>query len=210
MKSIYETDMDWDVRPSMKAGTTHWMNSLEIKSPRTYQHGVRVAFMAEKFAHALQMDTKEKEMLIRGCFLHDIGKLFVPSRILDQEGPLTEQQWKIVKLHPELGAELLLDQVYAEQGIVDLVRYHHERWDGKGYPSGLRGKQIPVQARICAVLDAFDCMLTTRSYRKPATFEEAKRELILHKNTQFDGEIVDQFLALSEQMSDLYYFFRKS
>ncbi|MBW7453955.1 HD domain-containing protein [Paenibacillus sepulcri] len=185
------------------------MNSLEIKSPRTYQHGVRVAFLAEKFAPALQLDNSEKEMLIRGCFLHDIGKLFVPSRILEQEGPLSDQQWKIIKLHPELGAELLLEQVYTEQGIVDLVKHHHERWDGNGYPSGLKGKEIPFQARVCAILDAFDCMLTTRSYRKPVTFEEAKTELILHKNKQFDGEIVDLFLSLSEQMSDLYYFFRK-
>ncbi|GGD73736.1 HD-GYP domain-containing protein [Paenibacillus nasutitermitis] len=208
MKSIYETDRDWEVRQRMMAGTTHWMNSLEIKSPDTYQHSVRVAFLAEKFAHALQMDIKDKEMLMRGCFLHDIGKLFVPARILDQEGPLTEQQWKIVRLHPELGAELLLDQVYIEQGINDIVLYHHERWDGTGYPSGLKGEQIPVPARICAVLDAFDCMLT-RPYREPLTFEEAERELALYKNTQFDGEIVDRFLSLSEEMSDLYYFFRK-
>ncbi|MFD1175631.1 HD-GYP domain-containing protein [Paenibacillus puldeungensis] len=182
-----------------------WFNMLMNKHPETYHHCVRVAMLAEKIAEPLNISRREKGVLIRGCFLHDIGKSMIPWDIINQPGPLSLKQWKIMKLHPVLGAELVEANPAFGPDILDIVRYHHERWDGTGYPDGLKGKEIPFAARVCAVIDAFDSMTSERSYReRKLTISEAKLELVRYRERQFDPEIVDALMDLPEETLTIY------
>lgn len=181
-----------------------WMDFLKRKSPETYRHCFRVAILAEKLAPFLHLNSTDAKRLMSGCFVHDLGKALIPEDILNQKGALTEKQWAIMKLHPEIGAELLNAVSLVDHDILELVRCHHERWDGKGYPDGVKGEEIPYFARICSVIDAFDSMLSYRAYRKPITYSEAIEELCRNSYTQFDGEIVRAFLSASDKMKVLY------
>jgi putative nucleotidyltransferase with HDIG domain len=186
-----------------EAHVSVWMNFLRDKHPETHRHSVRVAMMAEELAGTMKLKEKEKNVLVRGCFLHDIGKSLTPVEILDQQEPLSEEQWNILKLHPLIGAELAKDFPGIDSGVTDVIRYHHERWNGKGYPYGLKGEEIPLLARVCAVLDAYDAMLSFRPYRERTSAQEAKEELRAHSGTQFDSNVVDQFLLLTDQQLTL-------
>lgn len=182
-----------------------WFEMLMRKHPETYHHCIRVAMLAEKIAEPLGLDGAEKDSLIRGCFMHDIGKTMIPRAIIEQSEPLTQQQWNIIKLHPLVGAELVEANPAFGPEIVAIVRSHHERWDGKGYPDGLKGEEIPFVARVCAVIDAFDSMTSYRHYReRKFTMSEAKLELIRHRETQFDPDIVHALMMLSDEMLNIY------
>ncbi|MFS0726164.1 HD-GYP domain-containing protein [Paenibacillus sp. 1P07SE] len=176
------------------------MELLKQKTPETYEHCVRVALLAEKMAVAMQLNKAETDRLIRGCFVHDVGKVMITREILYQQAPLTREQWVIMKLHPELGAEMLELQPKFDTAMIKLVRHHHERWDGTGYPDRLRGEEIPLYARICAVLDAYDSMTSNRPYSKAFTEQEAREELLRHSGSQFDGHIVDVFLRVHQEI----------
>ncbi|WP_286155087.1 HD domain-containing phosphohydrolase [Bacillus sp. FJAT-27264] len=181
-----------------EAHVSVWMNFLRDKHPETHRHSIRVAMMAEELAGSMKLIEKEKNILIRGCFLHDIGKSLIPVEILDQKEPLTEEQWNILKMHPLLGAELAKDFPGIDSGVTNVIRYHHERWDGKGYPYGLKGEDIPFLARVCSVIDSYDAMQSFRPYRERTSIQQAKDELRAHAGTQFDSQIVDQFLLLTD------------
>lgn len=174
------------------------------KHPEIYKHCVRVSMLAEKIADTLDLKSTEKEQLIRGCFLHDIGKLMIPREIILERGPLTERQWEVIRLHPILGEELLSVGLRFSSGITGVVRSHHERWDGKGYPDGLKGTEIPLYARICAVLDAFDSMTSNSTYRRSLNISEAKLELLRHAGTQFDPNVVHGLMKLTNEILDIY------
>lgn len=171
------------------------MELLKKTHAPTYSHCVRVALLADQMADQLELVASDKQNLVRGCFIHDLGKLMVPNRLLDSDQPLTDEEWGLMKRHPEFGANLLAGSLELAPDIIQLVLFHHERWDGKGYPSGLRGEQIPLLARICAVADAFDSMTTERPYRARKTEAGALAELERHAGTQFDGDIVERFRA---------------
>ncbi len=181
-----------------------WLPRLFQKSIPTYEHSIRVGMMAEKIAVFLNFTMKETSQLVTGCLLHDFGKILVPDYILNKKERLTAQEWDMVKCHPKVGAEILEIPSNIDKETVEIIHYHHERWDGQGYPEGLRGEQIPKFARICAVLDAFDCMVTDRIYRQKISIGEAKLELINHSGTQFDKEVVTIFLEISNQISKMY------
>jgi len=182
-----------------------WFDMLMRKHPETYQHCVRVAMLAEKIAEPLGIGGAEKDSLVRGCFMHDIGKTMIPREIINKRGPLTAREWNIVKLHPVIGAELVEINPAFGPEIVAIVRWHHERWDGTGYPDGLKGEEIPFASRICSLIDAFDSMTSDRHYRvKNMTMSEAKLELLWHRETQFDPEIVDALMKLSDEMLNIY------
>lgn len=174
------------------------------KHPEIYKHSVRVSMLAEKIADPLKLNDREKELLIRGCFLHDIGKLMIPRDIILERGPLTERQWEVIRLHPILGEELLSVGLRFCSEITGVVRSHHERWDGKGYPDGLKGAEIPMYARICAVLDAFDSMTSNSTYRRSLNISEAKLELLRHVGTQFDPNVVHGLMRLNNEILDIY------
>ena len=137
----------------------------------------------------------QEEILLAGILLHDIGKIFTPKEILYKPGPLTEEEWTIIRRHPVDGAEVL-ERIAGLKAMAKNVRHHHERYDGSGYPDGLKGAQIPLGARIAAVVDAFDAMVSDRPYRKGMSVKEAVEELTRNRSTQFDPQVVDAMVAL--------------
>lgn len=142
--------------------------------------------------------------LMRGCFLHDIGKLFLPASVLNHSGPLSESKWRIMKLHPVLGAHILESDKGICEKSLEIVKYHHERWDGQGYPYGRAEEEIPFLARICSIIDAFDCMIAGRPYKSSKGVQEAKEELLRHAGTQFDGNLVKVFVNLVDDREHLF------
>jgi HD-GYP domain-containing protein (c-di-GMP phosphodiesterase class II) len=125
--------------------------------------------------------------------LHDIGKIAVPEAVLNKEGSLTAEEWSEIRRHPEVGYRIL-SSVNDLAEIAEYVLAHHERWDGQGYPKGLRQKEIPLQARIMAVADAYDAMVSERTYRKTLSRAEAVDELLRNAGTQFDPEVIRIFI----------------
>ncbi|BBI35757.1 HD-GYP domain-containing protein [Cohnella abietis] len=182
------------------------MDHLQSKHKETYRHCVRVALLGEKLASALNMDPLSKAKLVRGCFIHDVGKIMISNQILDSNKPLSAEEWDLIKQHPRFGADILLETLELEEEVIELVLHHHERWDGKGYPHGLKGEEIPLLARVCSVVDAFDSMLAERPYRRRKTVEEAMCELERNMGTQFDPLIVQRFIPLLNEVSIMYIF----
>ena len=136
-----------------------------------------------------------------GFFLHDIGKVGVPESILCKEGPLTTEEWDVMRSHPLVGADIVSPMGFLAE-TVTLIRHHHERFDGSGYPDGLRGEAIPLAARIFAVADAFDAMTSDRPYRDSLGIERAVTEIRRASDTQFDPEIVRTFVEMVEDRPD--------
>ena len=138
---------------------------------------------------------KDIDLIALAGLLHDIGKIGIPESILDKPGKLTKEEYEIVKRHPEIGAEIL-SSIRQFEEVVPAIRHHHERYDGRGYPDGLKGEEIPVMARIIAVADAFDAMLSKRPYRDALSLNSAVKELQRNKGSQFDPQIVDILLNI--------------
>lgn len=137
-----------------------------------------------------------RELFLSSIFLHDIGKQYIPREILHKEGALTKEEWVVLKKHPVDGAEIF-EQIEGLEDVAKIIRYHQERYDGTGYPEGVKGNDIPLGARIAAILDAYDAMTNSRPYRKtPFSAQEAVRELIKEKSRQFDPGVVDVFVEV--------------
>ncbi|WP_407643538.1 HD-GYP domain-containing protein [Cohnella endophytica] len=177
---------------------------MRHKHEETFRHCVRVAWLGEKLAETLRLDQERSSNLVRGCFIHDLGKLAVPNEVLDSEDRLTKEQWASIKRHPSAGAELLTEIPGMDRTLVETVLHHHERWDGSGYPVGLSGEDIPWTARACSVVDAFDSMLSPRPYRKTKTAEEAMQEIIRNAGTQFDPSLAERFYSLLDVVNTMY------
>jgi HD-GYP domain-containing protein (c-di-GMP phosphodiesterase class II) len=133
--------------------------------------------------------------------LHDIGKIGIPDAILLKPGPLTPEEWAIMRTHPEIGKRLI-ERIPFLRGAVPIVYSHHEKWDGSGYPCALRGEEIPLGARIFAVVDAFDAMTFDRPYSRAVPFDAAKAEIKRCAGTHFDPTVVDGFLKVPESLLD--------
>jgi putative two-component system response regulator len=144
------------------------------------------------------LDQVSDEILLAGILLHDVGKIFTPKEILFKPGPLSDEEWKIMRRHPVDGAEIL-EQVAGLKELAKIVRYHQEAFNGTGYPEGLKGEEIPIGARIATVVDAFDAMVTDRPYRKGMGVEKAIEELKRNRGTQFDPIVVNAVVALYEE-----------
>ena len=169
--------------------------AVDAKSPWTAGHSERVAEMGLKLGVILQLDDDELDVLRRGGLLHDIGKIGVPAAILDKPGKLTEEEFALMKKHPEIGANILQPiATYAD--VIPIVLQHHERWDGTGYPGGLAGRRIHRYARIFAVADVFDALVSDRPYRPGMSLDEAVRIIIDSDGSHFDSEVVAAFLQL--------------
>ncbi len=178
-----------------------WMKRLREYHPPTYAHSARVALLAERMVPLL--DTEHGIEIVSGCFLHDLGKMKIPLDILDNPGKLNSEEWRQIKGHPMIGYQLL--QYAGLEGTVpSYVLHHHERWDGNGYPHGLSREEIPLGARVCSVVDALDCMLTYRPYRKSVSVQEALEELRRHAGTQFDERIVQVACDMSRELHLMY------
>jgi putative two-component system response regulator len=180
----------------------NWLDALEsaLASVHGYQegHGRRTARYALPLGESLGLDRERLAVLARGCRLHDIGKAQVEMRYTAADGYLDSDAWYAFAAHPRHGAELL-EGVAGLQGELAIIRHHHERWDGNGYPDGLRGEQIPPLAQICAVVESFDAMVTRSSYRRtPYTVEQAVAELRRCAGSQFAPRVVTAMVALVE------------
>ncbi len=177
-------------------------HTIEAKDPYTKGHCNRVEIYSQLIAIELNMSEEERFELQIACLLHDIGKIGVSERILSKPSKLTEEEMDQMKLHPVIGGEIVKD-LYGFN-IAPIIKHHHERYDGRGYPEGLAGENIPLGARIIAVADTFDAMTSDRPYRKSLSKDIAVNELIIFKGKQFDPFIVDAFLKNPEKIEKLH------
>jgi putative two-component system response regulator len=169
--------------------------AVEAKDPYTEGHLTRIKSYGEQLAIASQLNPEEVRAVRYGGILHDIGKIGISDTILRKPGPLTPEEREIMKRHPEIGAQIVSQMRFAPK-IMPIIRGHHERWDGCGYPDGLRGEAIPIGAQIICVVDAFDAMLTDRPYRAALSLEESMKRLAADRGTQFAPEPLDVFINL--------------
>jgi putative nucleotidyltransferase with HDIG domain len=174
-------------------------NALEAKDAVTSEHTEEVVRLAVAVAAELELELEAVRNVELGAVLHDIGKVRVPEAILNKPGPLTDEEWEVMRTHPEVG-EQILRPIQSLQAILPIVRHHHERWDGTGYPDRLVGRAIPLGARIVAVCDAYRAMTEDRPYRKALAEAEARQELTDGVGSQFDGDCVEAlFRALDRR-----------
>ena len=185
-ESIYSNIMD-----TLKS----LISSIQARDNYTEEHSRRVTETSLKIAAQLNCSKKDMESLRIASVLHDVGKIAVPDSVLLKPGSLTLEEFLIIKNHPTIGENILRPVILLEAER-KIIQCHHERWDGKGYPLGLAGTDIPYLARIMAVADSFDAMTSNRPYRQAMPLEKAIDELIKGKNTQFDEEIVDAFVKI--------------
>lgn len=175
---------------------------VDAKDIYTRGHSDRVAYLSEKFALAMNKDKEFCERVRLAGLFHDIGKIAVPDEILLSNRALTESEFEIIKEHPRKSFDIL-SAVDHYKDIAHIVLEHHERIDGRGYPNGLKGEEISEEARIVSIADAFDAMLSIRTYNEAITFEEAREQLVKHKGTQFDADIVDFFIQWLEDWEQI-------
>jgi putative nucleotidyltransferase with HDIG domain len=176
------------------------LTTLQAHDTYTEIHSRSVAFYAKLIAKELRLPSKQRKSIYMGALLHDIGKIGIPTVILTKPSKLTESEYKEIKQHPLIGYDMLNSIAELRNNeVLAIIRSHHERYDGKGYPDGLTGDKIPVMARIVAVADAFDAMLSQRVYRNESRIEHAMEELRNNKGLQFDPEITDAFMRLLER-----------
>jgi len=168
--------------------------AIDAKDEITHDHVYRVQVYATGLARHFRLTGLEIEALKAGALLHDVGKIAVPDYILNKPGKLTAAEFEKMKIHTVVGAQIM-ERVNFPYPVVPIVRHHHERWDGRGYPDGLRGEQIPITARILTVVDCFDAVSEDRQYRKGMTREQASNFLRENAGKQFDANIVEAFLA---------------
>jgi response regulator RpfG family c-di-GMP phosphodiesterase len=171
--------------------------ALEKKDTGTGEHSHRVHRYAAELARIVAPELADDESVAYGFVLHDIGKIGIPDNILQKAGPLTGPERRVMQTHTVLGEQMLSGVTLLQGGGLEVVRSHHERWDGQGYPDGLTAEAIPMPARVFAVADALDAMTSDRPYRRALTWVEARRELLAESALQFDPDVVEAF-TLSE------------
>lgn len=179
-------------------------SALESKDTGTRQHSHRVQRYALELARAVSPDLADDPSVEYGFLLHDVGKIGIPDRILQKAGPLNEGEARLMKTHTVLGEQMLGGVSYLQQEGIRVVRSHHERWDGRGYPDGLAGTEIPLAARIFAVADAFDAMTSDRPYRPAQEWDAAGREIVGEAKRQFDPNVVDAFRERQGSLREIH------
>lgn len=172
---------------------------VEARDLYTVHHAERVGQYSRAIGKAYGLDAAEDlDALYYGGVLHDLGKVVIPTDVLLKDGPLTDEEWAIMRTHPAVG-ERMCQPLRSTAAYLPMIRHHHERFDGAGYPDRLAGMDIPLAARIAAVADAYDAMVTTRSYRSGLDPEQARRELVLGAGRQWDASLVEAFLGLVDR-----------
>jgi len=167
-------------------------SALDARDHSTEDHSARVTSLALATADEMQVESDQKQSLRLGALLHDIGKIGIPDAILRKPGPLTEVEWEMMRQHPQIGHDMLQEIPFLRPAL-EVVLYHHEKYNGEGYPSGLRGKSIPVAARIFAIADVYDALTSDRPYRSALSHTEALAEISRQSGKHFDPEVVRAF-----------------
>ncbi|HUF88543.1 MAG TPA: HD domain-containing phosphohydrolase [Gemmatimonadota bacterium] len=189
------TQSNADLRLAYETTLEGWSRALDLRDNETQGHTARVAALTVVLGRSMGMSSEEIVHLRRGALLHDIGKMGIPDAILHKPGPLDEEEWEVMRRHPVYAYELLSPISYLRPALV-IPHLHHERWDGSGYPLGLRGEEIPLAARVFAVVDVWDALTSARPYRGKVA-EERVREIIREgAGTDFDPRVVEAFLRL--------------
>lgn len=180
-----------------------FISKINIKDRYTYGHTERVVIYVKYFGEYLDLTKKEKIILQVSAYLHDIGKLKIPEDVLNKKEKLTEIERQMFINHPQVGVDLIKN-IKELDDIKPIIKYHHERYDGKGYPSGLKGIEIPYLSRILTIADSFDAMTSNRTYNKVKTREEGIEELRIHAGKQFDPELVEKFIDMLSKYEDKF------
>lgn len=167
--------------------------AVEAKDEYTENHTIRVAELSFRFGQLLNLSEETNEQLYQGGMLHDIGKIGVPDNILNKPGRLSDKEFKIIQTHTDIGKEIC-EPLNSMKSIVDIVYLHHEKFNGKGYPLGLKGDAIPVTAQIVSIVDVYDALVSDRPYRKAFPEEKVLNILKEEKNNSFNPELIDIFL----------------
>ncbi len=176
-------------------------NALDVRDSETEGHSRRVVEYMELIIAQMPVVPGHLATLRRGALLHDIGKIGVPDNVLRKPAALSEAEWVVMKRHPEHGARII-SQIPFLEDVSRIVRHHHERWDGNGYPDGILGEAIPLGARIFAIADSFDAMTSDRPYRRAMSVKDARVEVARCRGTQFDPDIVDAFVRVPVERLD--------
>ncbi|SDF76572.1 HD-GYP domain-containing protein [Sporomusa acidovorans] len=172
--------------------------ALDAKNSFMCGHSERVAELSLLLANGLGLPVQEQTRIHIGAHLHDIGKIGVPDIILNKPGKLTNREFAMIRKHPEIGNNIV-SKIGVLHPVADIVRHHHERFDGKGYPDGLQGEAISLGARIVAVADAFDAMTSTRAYRPALSFDKTMLGMKKCRGTQFDPAVIDILFSLKSK-----------
>jgi putative nucleotidyltransferase with HDIG domain len=175
-----------------------WSRALDLRDKETEGHTQRVTEITERLARALGMSDNELVHIRRGALLHDIGKMGIPDNILNKPGPLTGGEWEIMRQHP-IHAYDLLSSISFLRPALDIPYCHHEKWDGTGYPRGLKGEEIPLAARIFALVDVWDALRSDRPYRQAWSDEKALEYIRSQSGAHFDPHVVELFLQLIKE-----------
>jgi HD-GYP domain-containing protein (c-di-GMP phosphodiesterase class II) len=177
-------------------------SAVDAKDTYTARHSRMVTRLALLLADAIQLSSEERSMLELSAWMHDVGKIGVPDSILTKPSCLTDEEFAVMKAHPVKGGEIV-GEIEELGRVADVIRHHHERIDGGGYPDGLRGEAIPLASRIILIADAFEAMTSDRSYRRGLGQAAAVRELEKHGGTQFDADLVRAFIRMLDRVPEL-------
>jgi putative nucleotidyltransferase with HDIG domain len=186
-----------ELRRSYRATVRALSNAVEARDAYTGKHAERVTAYGMELARRVGISLEESPQIEFGFLLHDIGKVAVPDAILFKTSRLTDEEYTLIAQHPVVGAEILRDVDFLGEGKL-VVRHHHERWDGTGYPDGLAGEEIPLAARVFSVADTLDALTTDRPYRPASDWAHAREEIRRVTGTQFDPAVVAAFDAIPD------------
>ena len=179
------------------------INSINEKDRYTYGHLERVVFYSRLLAEKLNLNPRERKILLYSAYMHDIGKVNTSKEILIKRTPLTDEEWEILKKHPENGVEII-KSVKSLQEILPVILHHHEKYNGTGYPYKLKGEEIPYLSRALSIVDSFDAMTSNRPYNTIKTYEEAIEEIRRYKGIQFDPEISEKFIEVINENKNTF------
>lgn len=201
MVSKYSLDKYMELRTAYREMAAALSNAIDARDSYTRGHSERVSEYAARLAAALKLPDDQIDTIRYVGLLHDVGKVGIRDAIMKKQGTFTLDEYEEMKNHANIGADMLAGLKFLGKGQ-DWVRYHHERWDGHGFPKGLAGEEIPIEARILACADSFDAMTTDRPYKAKMDLEAAKRELLRCSGTQFDPKVVEAMVKVIDKMKE--------
>ncbi len=201
LRTIYQAERErrQELERAYRATLTALSRALDMRDTETEEHSERVIRYTMCIARAMGLSRKELEAIQWGAMLHDVGKIGIPDAILRKPGPLNEEEWAIMRRHPRLGYTMLQDVDFLAPSL-PVVLYHHEKWDGSGYPEGLERDSIPLAARIFAIADAFDAITSWRPYKRPQSPDLARRIIERDAGSHFDPQVVEAFLRVFPEL----------